>query len=116
MFFSSPYLTCLFTPLLHISQRELDTFGFFTIPVVEAFPEVADEYSQAVEDPMDFRTIEEERLSTYGHISELQDDLILVFRNCCIFNENNPEYYNYALDIWQRLNDVFDDVVKNNYK
>lgn len=47
--------------------------------------------------PMDFRTIEEERLPDYGNISELQDDLILTFRNCCEFNSDNPEYYNYAM-------------------
>ena len=65
--------------------------------MIEAFPEVEDEYLGVVKYPMDFRTIEEERLPDYGNISELQDDLILTFRNCCEFNSDNPEYYNYAM-------------------
>ena len=46
---------------------------------------------------MDFQTIEHKRLGTYEHIAELQDDLILTFRNCCVFNEKEQEYLSYAL-------------------
>ncbi len=87
--------------------RELDAWNLFTAPVCEVFPEVADAYNDAVSNPMDLRTIEEERLPTYGLINELQEDLILTFKNCCVFNGEGSEYYGYAVEIWHSLNDVF---------
>jgi hypothetical protein len=45
------------------------------------YPEIADSYLDTISDPMDFRTIEDVRLDKYRHIHELQDDLILTFRN-----------------------------------
>jgi len=68
---------------------------------------VADAYTEVVTNPMDLRTIEEERLPTYGLISELQEDLILTFKNCCVFNGEDSEYYGYSVQIWHSLNDVF---------
>eukprot|EP00984_Skeletonema_dohrnii_P035801 scaffold35992_cov139-Skeletonema_dohrnii-CCMP3373.AAC.2 len=87
--------------------RELDSWNMFTAPVCEAFPEVADDYKAIVTEPMDLRTIEEERLPTYGLMAELQEDLILTFKNCCVFNGEGSEYYGYAVEIWHSLNDVF---------
>ncbi|KAL9187228.1 hypothetical protein ACHAXT_001331 [Thalassiosira profunda] len=89
--------------------RELDFNELFTRPVAEAYPEVEDAYRELIDTPMDFRTIEEERLPHYGCINELREDLILVFRNCCVFNEDNDEYYDYSLGIWRQLNDIFDE-------
>lgn len=68
----------------------------FSVPVLEAWPDMEDDYLQEVENPMDFRTIEEERLPDYRYIAELQEDLILTFHNCCVFNKKEPEYYDYA--------------------
>ena len=78
------------------SQRELDTTDIFSVPVIESCPEVAKEYLRKIEEPMDFRTIED-RLSSYEHIAQMQDDLILTFRNCCTFNAEVPEFYCHAL-------------------
>ena len=86
---------------------EADTEGLFTAPVVEAFPEVADSYLSVVSEPMDFRTIEEERLPAYQDMHELQEDLIKVFRNCCVFNGEGTDYYHYAVNIWSGLNNIF---------
>ncbi|KAL3793670.1 hypothetical protein HJC23_010242 [Cyclotella cryptica] len=61
--------------------REHDQSGWFSTPVAEAYPAMAEEYLSIVKEPMDFRTIEEVRLSQYEHIYELQNDLILTFRN-----------------------------------
>jgi WD40 repeat protein len=69
---------------------DLDSDNVFAIPVTEAFPEVGSSYGEVIEQPMDFRTIVEERMPMYQSIQELQDDLILVFRNCIEFNNNDP--------------------------
>jgi hypothetical protein len=69
-----------------LQQRTLDESRIFEWPVIESFPEVADSYLEVIDDPMDFRTIEEERLPAYRSIRELQADLILTFENCVKFN------------------------------
>ncbi len=79
----------------------------FGAPVCETYPEIADSYKARVTNPMDLRTIEEERLPTYRLIAELQEDLILTFKNCCVFNGEDSEYYAYTVEIWHSLNDVF---------
>ena len=71
--------------------------NLFARPVCDCWPEFAEEYSQMIKNPIDFQTIEEERLLAYEHIAELQDDLILTFRNCCVFNKKEQEYVSYAL-------------------
>ena len=86
---------------------EADSEGLFTTPVVEAFPEVADSYLSVVSEPIDFRTIEEERLPAYQDMHELQEDLIKVFRNCCVFNGEGTDFYHYAVNIWAGLNNIF---------
>ena len=86
--------------LSHPQQRELDTLELFSRPVCEAYPVIAEAYLSVVETPMDFQTIQDERLSKYEHISELQDDIILTFRNCCVYNGEvslQKKYYKYSL-------------------
>jgi hypothetical protein len=70
-------------------QREYDQDGWFAAPVAEIYPAMADNYLSVVSEPMDFRTIEELRLEEYADISELQDDLILTFKNVRIFSFDN---------------------------
>jgi hypothetical protein len=79
------------------SQSVLDEDNLFEIPVVESFPDVARDYSKVVSNPMDFRTIEEDRLLVYKNIVELQQDLILAFDNCIKFNGAQSEYSKFAL-------------------
>lgn len=71
----------------------MDELGTFSIPVTEAYPEIATTYKKRILHPMDFRTIEQVRLSSYKSITELQDDLILVFRNCMEYNEPGSPVY-----------------------
>ncbi|KAL3944011.1 MAG: hypothetical protein SGBAC_001921 [Bacillariaceae sp.] len=76
--------------------ESLDTDGIFAVPVLEAYPDLANAYLTVVDTPMDLRTIEEERLQQYESIKELQEDLILMFKNCCAFNETGSDLWNYA--------------------
>lgn len=76
--------------------ESLDTDGIFAVPVLEAYPDLANAYLTVVDTPMDLRTIEEERLQQYESIKELQEDLILMFKNCCAFNEMGSDLWNYA--------------------
>lgn len=46
---------------------------------------------------MDFRTIEEDKIPAYYEIRQLQDDLILVFRNCATFNEAGSQLHALAM-------------------
>lgn len=94
-------------------MRKLDsTREAFKIPVVEAFPAIKVAYRRVVKNPMDFRTIEEERLPIYESISQLQEDLILVFQNCVDFNGKDTEFGVYAIMLWEQLNHVFQNVCK----
>ena len=68
------------------TRRELDHLDLFSQPVCEVYPAIANEYLKVVKKPMDFRTIEEERMPQYHNIAELQEDIILTFRNCCVYN------------------------------
>jgi hypothetical protein len=70
----------------------IDEDGTFALPVAEAFPGIADAYGELIDEPMDFRTIEEECLPMYRSIRELQNDLIKVFHNCIIFNGESNEF------------------------
>jgi hypothetical protein len=94
--------------LNHLSLLDVDEL--FAIPVIEKFPEVEKDYVAIVESPMDFRTIEEDRLPYYEHIQELQDDLVLVFRNCATFNDTSTVFHSFAITMWEQLNDVFRNV------
>lgn len=77
-------------------QREIDRDGFFALPVVEAAPEVAASYMELIDQPMDLRTIEEDRLPTYRSIRDLQQDLLLIIENCFTFNGRENEYSSIA--------------------
>lgn len=75
----------------------LDEDGLFARPVIEQVPELREAYLAQIDEPMDFRTIEEEKVPAYPHIRELQYDLILVFRNCATFNDPGSEYHAFAM-------------------
>lgn len=77
-------------------QRVLDESDAFLLPVLENYPELKDVYSERISQPMDYRTIEEERLWYYQSITELQADLLLVFYNCMEFNEPDSPFYHTA--------------------
>ena len=87
---SSGVLNCLF------AQDLLDKENIFSIPVLESYPQIAEDYSRIVRTPMDLATIEEERLATYESIRELQKDIVLIFRNCCSYNKTSSHYWHYA--------------------
>ena len=79
----------------------------FAIPVVEANPELKEVYDDLVPNPMDFRTIEEERLPRYGSIRELQTDLVTTFRNCQAFNDTDSPYTALAQLMLDSLDEIF---------
>lgn len=81
--------------LRHFS--DLDEENIFAVPVIESVPDLKESYLKIIESPMDFRTIEEDRIQYYQSIRELQDDLILVFRNCATFNLPSSEYHAFAM-------------------
>lgn len=85
----------------------MDEAGNFLVPVVESFPDIADDYLDAIAVPMDFRTIVEERLNVYQSIAELQDDLILVFSNCMEFNVPESDLYVIAQSTLESLEEIF---------
>ena len=77
--------------------RKEDQYAAFGGPVVEEYPDIADAYNEIIDEPMDFRTIEEDRLPSYKTIGDLQKDLKLVFLNCMAFNKaSNPVLYDLA--------------------
>jgi Bromodomain len=65
--------------------------------VIESFPEQADAYLASISNPMDFRTIKEDRLHVYKSILELQEDLIIVFSNAMDYNEPGSAFHELAL-------------------
>eukprot|EP00980_Cylindrotheca_fusiformis_P006268 scaffold1340_cov122-Cylindrotheca_fusiformis.AAC.11 len=87
--------------------HELDEDDVFAVPVLETYPDIKDDYLAVVESPLDLRTIEEEHIQQYKSIRELQQDLTLVFKNCCIFNETGSDLWNYSIGIWTQMNHVF---------
>jgi hypothetical protein len=91
-------------------MRVKDTFDFFAMPVTESFPEIEEEYRRKIKTPMDFRTIEEDRLPSYAEISELQNDLIQVFDNCVAYNGPQTQYGKYATTLLKKLEGVFQHV------
>ncbi len=72
-----------------------DTTGEFHSPVVEQFPEIADKYRNKIKNPMDFSTIRK-RIPTYRVMADFQNDVILVFQNCCNYHKPGTKYWNYA--------------------
>mmetsp|Transcript_9680 Transcript_9680/g.26367 ORF Transcript_9680/g.26367 Transcript_9680/m.26367 type:complete len:160 (+) Transcript_9680:301-780(+) len=98
----------LFSMLFYAKQCALDRSDTFSAPVVETYPALATTYYKVIRDPMDFRTIREDRMDHYESIQELQQDLILVFSNCCKFN-NGPatDIYEHAIKLWSEINHIF---------
>jgi len=103
----------IYTVAFHILQEveQLDDRELFTDPVTEQFPDIAEEYLGCIASPMDFRTING-RIESYKKISELQDDLILMLKNCCIYNGEKNDLWYYSVKIWKQLNDIFKKVCK----
>jgi hypothetical protein len=91
-------------------MSEYDHDNVFSVPVVEAYPEIAASYTKIIKRPMDLRTIGEESIHTYESIAKLQDDLMLMFRNCCTYNGPDSELWQYGKNLYDRINDVFLDV------
>lgn len=85
----------------------MDEGGNFYIPVAEAFPEIAEDYLAIISNPMDFRTIEEERLNVYQSISDFQEDLILVFSNCMEFNVPGSDLHAIAQSLLETIEETF---------
>jgi hypothetical protein len=79
------------------NQGEGDIQDTFSVPVLEVFPDIAIAYLQIVKIPMDLRTIKEERMIQYESIGELQQDLELMFQNCCKFNQAGSEIWFYTV-------------------
>ena len=42
----------------------------------------------------------------------VQEDLIKVLKNCCIYNGEGSDYYHYAVNIWEGLNNIFKEACK----
>ena len=79
------------------NKSEADVDNVFEFPVVEVHPDIADEYLARIENPMDLITIKEERIPGYQSILELQQDLILMFNNCVVFNGKRALLSKYAM-------------------
>jgi len=108
-----PRLSTRYTQRLSLriidKMETADTDKLFRVPVSEQYPLVAERYLDCIKLPMDFKTIREDRLQGYTQISELQEDLILILRNCCRFNGEKTKYWYYAVKIWKSLTDVFNE-------
>jgi hypothetical protein len=79
------------------SKVVFDAEGIFHAPVTKLYPEIARDYMKKVKTPLDFATIRNERLQKYRVVSDLQNDLTLVFRNCCTYHKVNTVYWEYAM-------------------
>jgi len=74
-----------------------DVDEVFHKPIIEQYPEIAQNYLKKIDTPMDFHTIMHKRMKTYRVVSDLQNDLILTFKNCCTFNKARSDYWKYAM-------------------
>lgn len=81
--------------LAKVAAEDVD--GHFSTPVLESYPHLSGDYMAAVDVPMDFRTIDEERIPKYKSIKDLQRDLFLIFDNCSQFNGAGTEMGQYAM-------------------
>jgi Bromodomain len=89
--------------------RDLDEKELFEAPVLEQLPGVKDAYLQVVSQPMDFRTIEEERVKNYTSIEDLRKDLELIFNNCIKFNGAMSMYGVIAQEMLNHIDNAFED-------
>jgi len=92
--------------------HKLDVDKVFHYPVLDLHPDISNEYLSIVSEPMDFQTIKSTRINTYRVISDLQQDLIKVFQNCCEYNRQGSAIWKYAVNLWMQLNDVFSEVLQ----
>lgn len=60
---------------------------------------------------MDFRTIVEDRVHIYQSIQQLQEDLLLVFDNCVVFNEEGSQYHDTATTMIDLMDGTFEGVL-----
>mmetsp|Transcript_24625 Transcript_24625/g.56444 ORF Transcript_24625/g.56444 Transcript_24625/m.56444 type:complete len:838 (+) Transcript_24625:149-2662(+) len=91
--------------------RDLDEGKLFELPVVVQAPNIKEEYLKSISRPMDFHTIENERLETYQNVNEFYADLVLIFENCIDFNGEDSIFGEIAQDILERLNESFESLV-----
>lgn len=91
--------------------REVDERELFELPVLEQLPGLKDAYMSVVSTPMDFKTIEDERIHSYVSIADLRQDLQLIFQNCINFNGAETAYGEIAQQMLGMLDDTLEDVV-----
>ena len=91
--------------------RKADEREMFEAPVLEQLPELKDDYLKVVSVPMDFRTIEESRMYSYTTLSDLKQDLGLIFQNCIRFNGASSEAGQIAQKMLVDLDDALEDLV-----
>jgi hypothetical protein len=95
--------------------RALDDRELFELPVVEQCPQLKEVYLQKVHKPMDFHTIEEERIHSYTSMADLLQDLELIFHNCISFNSSDGPDDNFfqgvARQMLKMLEKDFEDLV-----
>jgi len=83
--------------LLETIKEAKDCSWPFMAPVAEHFPEEAEKYSQAVQDPIDLRTIEEKLKSGFYITHEmLLADLRRMVLNCQEYNQKNSIFWELA--------------------
>jgi hypothetical protein len=74
----------------------MDHDAVFDAPVIEKFPSLKETYLKRVSKPMDFLTIEKS-IRKYQNIQDLQQDILLVFKNCCLYNGQQSDIGKYAM-------------------
>lgn len=89
----------------------MDEGNIFEDPVVETYPAFKKNYLAVIDEPMDFRTIENERLRRYTSVRELQNDLKLVFENCIRYNGKASPLGKIASELLDMLDEVFENAV-----
>ena len=90
----------------------LESDNIFKIQMIEQILQLKTKYLSDIDKPIDFLSIEDHRLSSYNDISELQDDLILVFKNCCMYTQVGSYYWEYSKNIWKSLPTIFEQALK----
>jgi hypothetical protein len=95
--------------------RPIDKENLFEKPVVEQLPEIREDYLRVISKPMDFQRIEEERADTYSSISELEEDLKLIFQNAIQYNGAESLIGEFATEMLNTLDDAFEDALSVNH-
>jgi len=95
------------------SLIEMDHDAVFDAPVIEKFPSLKETYLKMVSKPMDFLTIEKS-IRKYQNIQDLQQDILLVFKNCCLYNGQQSDIGKYAITMSKQLTDIFANACESN--